>query len=181
MALIYCFVVLNSMIKAFLYKILFGRRFYIALTSLLFPGVSIEIRDKATVKINKNVRIRNNSHIASLCGGKVNIGENTGINRNCVVVAHESIDIGSDVEIGPNVMIYDHDHLFKAGNKTKEMGFSSKPIVIGDNVWIGANVVVLKGVHIGAGSVVAAGTVVKEDVPDNTVVYNERIIKYKEV
>ena len=71
------------------------------------------------------------------------------------------IEVEEGVTIGPNVCIYDHDHI-SAG------GFVAKPIRIGKNAWIGANVTILKGVTIGSAAVIGAGTVVTKDVPSNT-------------
>jgi acetyltransferase-like isoleucine patch superfamily enzyme len=60
---------------------------------------------------------------------------------------------------GPFVTIHDHDHVYKNTELMKTSGYVTKPIVIEDNVWIGGNVVILKGVTIGSGSVIAAGTI----------------------
>lgn len=100
------------------------------------------------------------------------------INRNSLIVSMEQIEIGSGVTIGPNVCIYDHDHnLFE--DKTRP--FLTSPVIIGNNVWIGANSVVLKGVKIGYGAVVAAGAVVTKDVPPYSIVGGvpARVLKYR--
>ena len=67
--------------------------------------------------------------------------------------------------IGHNFLAIDHDHDYKKDIKK----LCSKPIIIGKNVWIGANAMVLPGVTIGDGAVVAAGAIVTKDVADNCV------------
>ena len=61
----------------------------------------------------------------------------------------------------------------------RELGYTTAPVTIGNNVWLGAGVIVLKGVTIGDGSVIAAGTVVNRDIPDNSLVYNQRELVIK--
>ena len=58
--------------------------------------------------------------------------------------------------------------------------YKTGAVIIEDNVWIGANTVILRGTHIGANSVIAAGSIIRGNVPNNTVVYQKREIKYKE-
>nr|WP_243870840.1 acyltransferase [Dorea formicigenerans] len=99
-------------------------------------------------------------------GGKIRIGS-AFINRNCVIVSKKEIDIGDRVTIGPNVCIYDHDHNLKA--ESLEDSFVSERICIDDEVWIGAQAVILKGVHIGKGAVIAAGAVVVNDIPPDAI------------
>jgi acetyltransferase-like isoleucine patch superfamily enzyme len=61
----------------------------------------------------------------------------------------------------------------------RNLGYETAPVHIEDNVWIGAGVIVLKGVTIGEGSVIAAGTVVNKDIPRNSIVYNSRELVVK--
>ena len=89
------------------------------------------------------------------------------MNSNSTIVVNKKISIGNDVMIGRNVIIYDSD--FHALNDRSV----SEEVVIGDHVWIAANAVALKGVHIGNGSVIAAGTIVKENVPEYVVIGSE--------
>ncbi len=73
------------------------------------------------------------------------------------------ISIGKNVRISRNVQIWDDDHHKIIGAK-----YVNKEVIIEDNVWIGAGVIILKGVHIGEGSMIAAGAVVTRDVPANS-------------
>ncbi len=105
-------------------------------------------------------------------GGKIKIGSNTRIHGTCIH-AYKSIEIGKNCLIAANTQIFDgsgHDLSFEnADNRINTYG-TNKPVVIGDSVWIGANSIVLPGVTIGYGSVVASGSVVTKDVPPLTLV-----------
>lgn len=107
-------------------------------------------------------------------GGVLKIGDNVGFNTNCIVACHKKIVIQDGVEFGPNVCIYDHDHDFRCAGGIKSGKFTCDEVYIGKNTWIGANVVILKGTHIGENCVIGAGCVVFGDVSDNTVVLQNR-------
>lgn len=94
------------------------------------------------------------------------IGANTRINRDCCLDARGSVQIGDNVSISPEVAILTTQHCLDA------VGFpvESRPVVIGDHVWIGFRATILPGTTIGRGAVVAAGAVVRGDVPAMTVV-----------
>jgi len=81
------------------------------------------------------------------------------------VVSH-SISIGDNVFIGDNSIIRDNDYHFVSGGSNG----STAPVNIGNNVWIGMNVTILKGVTIGDGAVVATNSLVNKGVPPNTMV-----------
>lgn len=78
--------------------------------------------------------------------------------------AHESIKIGNNVRIGANVCIMDSDQ-----HTDDIRSGSNRPVVIEDNVWLGANVVVLKGVTIGRNSLIGAGSIVSRNIPENVI------------
>lgn len=73
---------------------------------------------------------------------------------------------------GPNVCIYDHDHKYDAEG-FKE-GYRTGAIVIEDHCWIGANVTILRGTHIGEGCVIGAGAILKGDIPEHSLVTPNR-------
>jgi acetyltransferase-like isoleucine patch superfamily enzyme len=98
-------------------------------------------------------------------GARISIGNGTYLNRNAEVVAAHSVTIGRDCKIARDVIIMDTDQ-----HEVPGMGLVSKPVRIGDHVWIGCRAIILKGVTIGAGAVVAAGAVVTKDVPARAVV-----------
>ena len=98
----------------------------------------------------------------------IGIGDNTRVNNGCTFISEGSgggISIGRDVLIGPDVMIFDSDfHPVEPELRLDKAGPETAPVAIADNVFIGARAVILKGVTIGEGAVIAAGAVVTRDV-----------------
>ncbi len=101
--------------------------------------------------------------------GDVTIGDYTRIGIHCTVIG--PVCIGSHVNLAQGITVTALNHNFTdCSRRIDEQGISTQPVVIGDDVWIGANAVVLPGVTIGKHAVVAAGAVVTRDVPDYTLV-----------
>lgn len=100
-------------------------------------------------------------------GKNISFGKNVFINAGCHFQDQGGITIGDGVLIGHNVVLATANHDLEP-SKSRKLHY--KPIVIGDNVWIGSNAVILQGVTIGEWSVVAAGAVVTKDVEPFTVV-----------
>lgn len=101
-------------------------------------------------------------------GGSLSVGRNTAFNANCHINAAVggNLTIGENCLIGPNVVMRTADHNFdRLDIPIREQGHKIADIVIEDDVWIGANVVVLGGVRIGRGAVVGAGAVVARSIP----------------
>ena len=104
-------------------------------------------------------------------GAKLSLGSGY-MNHDCVIDCFDSISIGHNVVISERVVLRDSDnHTIKAIDAiSSDESALTAPIVIGDHVWIGMNVMVLKGVTIGEGAVIAAGSVVNKDVPSHCLV-----------
>lgn len=116
------------------------------------------------------------------CGNNVNIergaqfawdlriGDNSGVGVHALIAPH--VTIGDDVMMGPDCMLFTSNHGMKLAGVPMWRQSSSKPvpIVIGNDVWIGARVIILPGVHVGDGAVIGAGSVVTKDVPSCAVV-----------
>ena len=135
----------------------------------LHSDADIEIGNKSIVQIGSSFSMRKNSVIAARDNATLFIGQSVFINRNTIFIAMKSITIGNRVTIGPNVCIYDHDHdIHNPGE------YFCNDVIIGDYVWIGANVTILKGVTIGDNSVIASGSIVTKDVPANTMYIQKR-------
>lgn len=79
-----------------------------------------------------------------------------------------------NVMLGPNVLIYDQDHDYRAEGGVAAMKFKTAPITIGNNVWIGANTLILRGTTIGDNCVIGAGCVVKDDISNGSVFVQQR-------
>jgi len=92
-------------------------------------------------------------------GGRIEIGNGTYLNRNTEVHAATLVSIGRTCKISWDVVIMDSDMHTLPGR------VSEKPVVIEDDVWIGCRSIILKGVRIGRGAVIAAGSVVTKDIP----------------
>ena len=101
-------------------------------------------------------------------GYHIEIGENFYANHNLMILDGNKVKFGDNVFIAPNCAFYTAGHPLDAEQRNKGLEYA-KPIEIGNNVWIGGNVVVLPGVKIGDNCVIGAGSVVTKDVPDNSV------------
>ena len=110
----------------------------------------------------------------------ITCGDNFYANAHCHILGE--IRFGKNVLIGPKVIIWGRDHGMKKGSPMNTQEYKRKPIVIGDDVWIGACSIILKGVTIGEGAVVAAGSVVTKDVDAYAIVGGNpaKLIKYRD-
>lgn len=159
--------------KLLLYKMIYLHHLKCGKKILCSGSVRIRCKE-GRINIADNVKINSSVILHTTKRGTINIGEGTGLSHRVIIAAKEKINIGQKVMIGPNVCIYDHDHRYKTSSNMINSGFITGAIIIEDNVWIGANCVILRGSHIGTGSVIAAGSVVKGSIPANSIVYNDR-------
>jgi acetyltransferase-like isoleucine patch superfamily enzyme len=148
-------------------------------------GASIRIERGVTIN-SRNGGYHVNMHspvklLADRPGAIIHIGEDTRIHGSCIH-AYCSISIGKRCLIAANCQIIDcngHELSFDDVDNRIHSSSGGRPVVIEDAVWLGANTIVLPGVRIGRGSVVAAGSVVVHDVPPMVVVSGNpaRIVK----
>lgn len=110
------------------------------------------------VKIGKNTSINMRTFIKA--PDKLKVGQNSHINRGCILDARGGLTIGNNVSISFNSVIMTGGHIVNSPYFEGE----HLPIVIKDNVWVGVNATILKGVTIGEGAVIAAGAVITKDV-----------------
>lgn len=101
-------------------------------------------------------------------GYNIFIGDNFYMNHNCVLLDCAKIEFGDNVFVGPNCGFYTVGHPLDFENRNKGLR-SAKSIKVGNNVWIGGNVVLLPGVTIGDNSIIGAGSVVTKDIPENVI------------
>lgn len=147
--------------------------------------ISIGARFKAISRMRDNsIGVPHRVVIRTVApGAKIVIGDDVGMS-GCVIAAAKSVEIGNRVLIGSGALIVDSDLHPLDPVMRRERPWSKgacAPIVIGDDVFIGARAIVLKGVTIGAGSVVGAGAVVTHDIPPGVVVAGNPAVIMKQV
>ena len=121
-----------------------------------------ELMSKLFKKVGKNVWIEPDFHCEF--GKNITIGDNVYINFGCVILDCGDISIGENTLIGPNAGIYAANHSTHYSERIQG-GCYGKGISIGKNVWLGGDVKILQGVHIGDNSIIGCGSVVTKDVP----------------
>lgn len=159
---------LISALKILGAKIHTRRKFHATWINAIRGPFKLEITGTGCIEVGKFLMSRGPLYLKSVSDGKLLIGDNVFFNHNCSITCSESITIGNHCMFANNLVIVDHDH--EIGECGVTGALVSKPIVIEDRVWCGANVTIIKGVHIGAGAVIAAGAVVTRDVPERAVV-----------
>jgi acetyltransferase-like isoleucine patch superfamily enzyme len=113
----------------------------------------------------------------------VSIGRHVSINEWVFIDGWGGVRIGNDVRIAHRVSIMSEDHRFERVDvPIRLQGKVGRPVVIGDDVWIGCGAIILKGVTVGRGAIVAAGAVVTRDVPEYAVVAGSpaRVIRQRQ-
>lgn len=149
-------------------------RFYLRKTQL---GRKVRLDGKPLIHAAGKIVIADRCRFVATMGGlelgtgpngKLEIGENTFINYGTSISAMQHVKIGRDCNIGTYCMVMDNDFHRLEPERRHELP-ESEPIIIGDNVWLGGRVIVLKGVTIGNGSVIAAGSIVTKDIPPRSV------------
>ena len=133
----------------------------------------IEVTWPHKVTIGDNCRLEHNIyfHYDGIYsdGPSICIGDNVFIGNNTEFNITDKITIGENCLIASGCKFVDHSHGFKFGKLIKTQKSSKQAITIGSDVWLGCNVVVLKGVTIGNGVVVGAGAVVTKSIPENEI------------
>lgn len=159
-------------------------------TKFIGKGAKLEIKERFVINKNwdREIDVRNTMTSALLLyanskltvgnfvtysGCKIGVSSGAELilgsgymNHNVSLSCNKRIEIGESVIIAEGVKIRDSDNHVIKGKEGEE----TKPIIIKDNVWIGMNAVILKGVTIGEGAIIAAGAVVNKDVPPHTLV-----------
>lgn len=178
-------------LQEFFYK--YWNRLYFKLLGIdygrnLYVNNKVYIRGLGSIKIGNDFRFTSGASINPICRNirgeiylgrskaRIEIGDRVGFSSICLW-ANERITIGNDVNIGGDTLIFDNDaHPFDyidrrriVGTINSHLNIPTAAIRIDDDVWIGARCIILKGVHIGSRSIIAAGSVVTRDVPPDVV------------
>lgn len=129
----------------------------------------VRLLGDARIRLGDRVTLRRGVVLAG--HGTLTIGSHTTINDGCQISAFDAVHIGANCLFAPRVCVLDIDHRFDTRERPlRQQGYRTAPVVIGDDVWLGANAVVLRGVRIGRGAIVGANSVVTHDVPDYAIV-----------
>lgn len=115
---------------------------------------------------------------------KLVIGDDVRVGEKSYLNASGGITIGNNVKMGPQVFIWSQNHNYYAPTALPYDGTNiSRPVIIGNNVWIGAKVCIIPGVKVGEGAVIAMGSVVTKEVPACAVVGGNpaKILKYRDI
>lgn len=126
------------------------------------------------LSFGERIYFSKNAMLRVMQGGHLAFGDRCFFNCNACITAWGKTVIGNDVLVGPNVVIFDHNHDYRATGGVTSQHMKFGEIKIGNNVWIGAGAIILAGTDIGDGAVVAAGSVVNGKVPAKTVYIQKR-------
>lgn len=170
-----------GLLKIIFYKIIYRKRLKIKLDIICHQSLIIRCLNNGSIYLGRRVQIRDNVILNSSSQGRLVIKDNVFINDGCKLNCRKLLLIGKGTIIGQNVLFYDHDHDYKTGIQEKNQSFITSEIIIGENVWIGSGAIILKGVHIGDNSVVAAGTIVTRDIKENTLVISKQDLEKREL
>ncbi len=163
-----------GMLKMILTKMCHPSSFSGPIIGLISPLTEITMDGGAKLKIGKGFKMRDGAKIRVRKGATCVIGNNSSINCNNIIACRERIEIGNDVMLSPNVLIYDHDHDFRVNGGVKAGKYRTAPVKIGNNVWIGANTVILRGTEICDNCVIGAGCIVKGKYKEGSVIIQKR-------
>ena len=154
--------VLLSLPKVLMYKIKYAGK-------CTMPWIQELKMKNGTARFGKEQITRGNA-VFRVEGGDLIVGDKCFFNQNVSITCKNKVVIGDRCQIANNVVIVDHDH---AGSENWG-SYVETPVVIGNDVWIGANVVIMRGTTIGDKAVIGAGSIVKGDVPAGKVFYQKR-------
>lgn len=159
-------------VSSFMWVFLLRMRGYdISWDTLLFGGNMFFQSTMHAVSIGSGSRLGRFTRFDAGFGGRISLGENSLIDDNCFITAQSRISIGDHVLMAAYTFVTDFNHSYVSRESPiNTQGYIRKPVAIGNDVWIGAHVTILPGVHIGDGAVIGAGSVVTHDVKPHTIV-----------
>lgn len=170
----YCRFILKFLWLRYFFKYSIVSKGYIG--SQLGAYSKIIMKGSSKLEVSKNFKARDFLYI-NLNNGRLRIGNEVFFNNFVSINCRCEVYIGDDCLFGEGVKVYDHNHRFRKLEPISSQGFKMAPIIIGNNVWIGSNSIILSGVSIGSNSVISAGSVVKEDLPPDSILHIGGIIE----
>ena len=166
----------GTVLRSALYRPLFGK------ASAFRSGAGVVIQGFRNIRLGSGVGLNRHSSLYA-ARGRLTLGDNVFLGDFSSINANDAeIVIGSNVAIGPMTVIQGTNHNFdRIDIPIVQQGHTPSSVTIEDNVWIAAHCVILPGIRIHSGAVVAAGAVVNKDVPPNAVVGGvpAKVIKYR--
>ena len=153
----------------------------ILIKKILLRRKGVVIENNCTfTRINFTGRAKIEPYCRLIGDPEIIIGNNFYMNAGCHILGE--IKIGNDVLIGPKTVIWGKDKGILRGELIRKQPTITRPIIIGNDVWIGAHATILKGVCIGDGAVIGAGSVVTRDIPENAIAVGipVKVIKFRE-
>ncbi|NLW91131.1 MAG: acyltransferase [Syntrophomonadaceae bacterium] len=154
-------------------RYLFWRKHFKKCGDKLIVRTGFFCGEPGNISVGNNAVLGANIDMYAINGGKIQIGNRFSANKNCMIDASEngSIIIGDNVLLARNVTIRSSDHVFsRLDIPIRDQGHRGGEIIIGNDVWIAANAVILPDVNIGYGCVIGAGCVVTNDIPPLSIV-----------
>lgn len=129
----------------------------------------------SVIQLGDDIVFRDFCQVRSGNGGKVTLGKRNFFNNHCSINCLHEIIIGDDCQFGEGVKFYDHNHEYRdKDSKISEQGYTTGSIRIGNNCWLGTNVVVLRNVEIGDNVIIGAGCVIHQSVPSGSIIINQQ-------
>jgi acetyltransferase-like isoleucine patch superfamily enzyme len=153
-----------------LLKLRFGKRLQTDGICFICPNVTLEIGRHATLRIGRWSWIGHGTKIR-VHEGEVSIGAKTVMGQDCTISAYQHVSIGRECIIADRVMMIDFDHgVTEVERPIRLQGIYKRDVRVGHNVWVGYGACILRGVSVGANSVIGTSSVVTKQVPENAVV-----------
>lgn len=150
------------------------RDFNIGSRLRIYKRVIFDVHHKGKCKVGCGVRIDRYAEVIVVENASFELGDNVGIGPSNRIICRDHIEIGSNTILGPNVLLYDHDHLFTSDMGVNRREYKTSEIKIGSNCWIGANTIILRGTHIDDNCVIGAGSVIKGDYAKGSKIIQKR-------
>jgi fatty-acyl-CoA synthase len=135
----------------------------------LMPHVHLKNRENGRIVLHDGVKLDTGARLVAANDATIEIGERAVLGPGAVVNAGRDVSIGRDSLTAPYCILNTSDHGIAAGTPIREQPFEHAPIVIGEDVWLGAGVFVAKGSVIGHGAVVSAGSLVSGTIPPGSI------------
>lgn len=171
---------LRGFIKSVLYR-LFRENIFIGAKARIKKNTEWRFFPGCVFRSGKDLIVGKDVTLNVAKNGVMIFGDNVGIGNRCQIVCHKHIKIGDGSILAPNVLIYDHNHVFDSEDGVHQREFEDGEVIIGKHCWLGAGCIILKGVTIGDNCVIGAGSVVTKDVPACSIAVGSpaKIIKRK--